>query len=138
MTATSLERIRRSYSQINRQAGGFSPLVYDHLFGACPQTRALFLIDMDVQQQHFASALSLLVGNLDMLDAMEQPLRELGASHARAGVRAEHYAVFQDAVIGALAETLGKSWTDELCADWRGFLEVVAGYMLAGAGDLAV
>jgi hemoglobin-like flavoprotein len=135
VTPLSLERIRRSYQLMIPNVGPITARFYEELFGASPETRRLFTGDMTVQRRHFAAALALFVRNLASLDALEQPLRELGAGHARLGVRPHHYPAVRDAVIRAIAHALGESWTDEFAADWRMLLETVSRHMLAGALD---
>src|SRR3954463_12036758 len=103
MTLTALARIQQSYLAIAPQVDRLTQTFYDRLFAQHPETRALFRNDMGSQRQHLAAALALIIRNLRMLDALEQPLGELGALHARAGVRPEHYPVAQDAMIAALA-----------------------------------
>jgi hemoglobin-like flavoprotein len=109
--------------------------VYDHLFRLHPETRTLFSIDMHLQGKHFAAALALIVRNLEVLDALEQPLRELGAAHAKVGVRLHHYSAVYDAMVQAMADTLGEQWTEQLASDWRWLLDTVARQMLVGAND---
>jgi hemoglobin-like flavoprotein len=87
---------------------------------------------MERQRGHLAAALSLIVRNLSILGALERPLGDLGAAHARVGVRREHYPVVCDAMLATLAEALPDLWTPELAADWAGLLSTVAGYMVAG------
>jgi hemoglobin-like flavoprotein len=135
VTPLSLERIRRSYERMIPNLGMIIARFYEELFGAWPETRRLFTGDMAVQRRHVAAALALIVRNLASLDALELPLRELGAGHARVGVRPHHYPAVRDAMIRAIADALGESWTDEIGADWRRLLETVARHMLAGALD---
>jgi hemoglobin-like flavoprotein len=135
VTVKSLDRIRRSYEILLPQVGRVTSRFYEALFAAWPETRRLFTRDIAVQQKHLAAALALVVRNLSVLDALEEPLRELGAGHARAGVRPEHYPVVCDAMVLAIGQTLGTAWTAELEADWRGLLERVAGHMQAGGSE---
>src|SRR5688572_32623365 len=95
---------------------------YDRLFGLRPDFRPMFKDDMVRQRGHLAAALALIARNLSVLGAMERPLEELGAVHARAGVRAEHYGVAREALLASLAEELWERWTPELAADWDNLL----------------
>jgi hemoglobin-like flavoprotein len=132
MTTASLERICGSFNLLSPQMERMTRTFYARLFAARPETRALFKVNMDVQRQHLAAALALIVRNLPMFDALQEPLAELGASHAKVGVRPEHYPVVRDAMLGAIAEALGAAWTVELAADWRMLIETIASQMLAG------
>jgi hemoglobin-like flavoprotein len=132
MNRASIDRLRASYRQIAPDFTHTAERFYDRLFAAQPATRDLFTIDITTQAAHLAAALALIVRNLPILDSLEGPLMELGASHTRAGVRPEHYPVLRTALLATLAEDLGDHWTPELADDWRRLLERVASHMLAG------
>lgn len=133
MNATSVDRIRRCYAQMTPHLPRILRDVYDHLFAARPDLRPLFTGDMDAQRNHLAAALALIVRNLHMLDTLEPPLRELGAGHARVGVRPEHYRPLADAVVTAIARAVADAWSPELAADWHALLATVSRHMIAGA-----
>jgi nitric oxide dioxygenase len=128
------KRILRSFELIGPQMGEMTRTFYERLFELCPGTRSLFSVDMEMQRQHLAASLALIVRNLQMLDVLEESLRELGANHARVGVLPEHYPVVRDAMLFAFAKTAGEAWTDQFRDDWARLLEIVAGHMLSGAG----
>jgi hemoglobin-like flavoprotein len=132
MTTAALERIRASFDLLIPHLDGMTRTFYGHLFAARPETRQLFKIDMDVQRQHLAAALALIVRNLAMFDALAEPLQELGTQHAKVGVRPEHYPVVRDAMLDALGKALGPAWSPQLAGDWRALIETIAGHMLAG------
>jgi hemoglobin-like flavoprotein len=133
MTTASLHRIRASFGQLSRQMPQVTGEFYDRLFELLPQARSMFKIDMDTQKQHFAAALALIVRNSSMLESLGEPLRELGADHARLGVCPDHYGPLCDAVLFAMARTLETQWTEQLAADWRALLDFVVSQMLAGS-----
>src|SRR5437762_2327271 len=136
MTAASLERIQQSYKQLAPHVGEMTRTFYARLFAACPETRELFRqTDMDAQSRHLSAALALVVRNLRVLDALEQPLRELGAGHACAGVRREHYPIVCEVMIEALAETAADAWNAELATDWKALLNRVCRHMIDGAAS---
>lgn len=133
MTTTSIHRIRASFEKLSRQMPQMTSVIYDRVFELLPGCRSTFKIDMEIQKQHFAAALALIVRNLSMLESLGEPLRELGADHARIGVRPEQYPAMRDAVLFAMAHTLGDQWTEVLAADWRALLDFVVSQMLAGS-----
>lgn len=132
MTTASLERIRHSFDLLAPNLARMTRTFYDTLFEGRPEVRALFKVDMDVQRQHLAAALALIVRNLTMLDALLEPLQELGREHARVGVRPEQYPLVRDAMLVAIAEAVGDAWTPELAADWRRLIEEISTAMLSG------
>jgi hemoglobin-like flavoprotein len=113
--------------------GDVTAAFYRRMFAVLPEARALFPADLTAQRRHFAAALALLVRNLAVFDALEEPLRELGAAHARLGVAPWHLPVGCDALLEALAGASDGAWDDALAADWKALLLTVTRHMLAGA-----
>lgn len=136
MTSASLDRLQRSFAALAPRLETITSRFYERLFELRPDTRSLFQIDMQLQRRHLAAALAMIVRNLRMLDALEQPLRELGARHARIGVLVEHYPAVVDAMLSALSEGLGSGWDADLAADWVGLLNRITAHMTSGARDL--
>jgi nitric oxide dioxygenase len=132
MTPASMERIRASFNQVCPQFDCVAARFYDRFFAADPSARHLFKSDLTAQAAHLTAALALIVRNLPLLDALEQPLNELGAAHALIGVRPDHYPVARGALLLALADVLGACWTSQLAADWERLLTIVAAHMVAG------
>lgn len=135
MRKESLERVRGSVALLLPHVDPLTRRFYDRLFTIAPDTRGLFRIDMDVQRQHFAAALSVIMKNLIMLDVLAEPLRELGRQHAEIGVRPQHYPIVRDAMLFAMGQTLDSDWTDELAADWHELLDNVSSLMMGGGTD---
>ena len=135
MRKESLDRVRGSVALLLPHAADITRLFYDRLFSVAPETRALFKVDMAVQRQHFAAALSVILKNLTLLDVLTEPLRQLGHQHAAAGVRPQHYPVVRDALLHAMRHTLTHDWTDELAEDWHDLLDTVSAIMMSGGTD---
>src|SRR5579871_4339044 len=131
MTTASLERIRNSFDTLAPKIATMTATFYDTLFAGRPEVRALFKVDMDIQRQHLAAALALIVRNMTMLDALQEPLRQLGRDHARVGARPEHYPLVRDAMLHAIQQALEPAWTPDLAADWRQLIEEVSTIMLS-------
>ena len=133
MTESSLQRVTTNYQALAGHMGKLTRTFYDRLFQALPQVRPLFRLDIDLQSQHLAAALALIVHNLRDLDLLEEPLMDLGAGHAHVGVRPEHYPVLCRTMVEALRDGSGGAWSVELEADWTELLARVSRIMLAGA-----
>jgi hemoglobin-like flavoprotein len=134
MTPAAIAGVQHSYRQI-AQEHTLAPLFYERLFERNPASRALFPADMMQQYAHFHVALAILVSNLDHLDALAEPLRELGARHVGYGVRKEHYAEFRDTLLDVLAGCAAELWSPRLHEDWREALTRVIAIMLEGAPE---
>jgi hemoglobin-like flavoprotein len=142
MTQAQLQRIEASYEMLAGRMHSLTASFYERLFKVLPECRPLFRIDIDLQSQHLAAALALIVRNLRMLDVLEQPLMELGVHHTHVGVRPEHYPIVCQTMVQALADGAGEAWSPQLQADWTDVLELVSQLMLQGslrhfAGDVA-
>lgn len=129
--------VRETYAALAPRAGSLVDRFYALLFAARPETRGLFQVDLAKQAHHLSAALALIVRNIDRLDMLEQPLRELGARHVAYGVLNEHYAVFRDAMMGALKDTAGGAWAASAESAWGAALDAVAQAMLRGAAQVA-
>lgn len=132
MTEASLQRIAANYELLASRMYTLTQLFYQRLFEALPQVRPLFRIDIDLQSQHLAAALALIVRNLRLLDVLEQPLMELGADHTRAGVRPQHYPIVCQIMVQTLRDASGQSWSDQLQCDWDDALLRISQIMIAG------
>jgi hemoglobin-like flavoprotein len=138
MTEASRQRIANHYQTIAPRLHLLAQAFYDRLFTVLPEARPLFKIDIPLQSQHLAAALALIIHNLRFLDALEEPLKELGIHHARVGVRPEHYPILCRTMIQSLAEGSGDAWCAELHADWTELLAWVSRIMMDGALSDAV
>ena len=133
MNQASLQRLAANYQILAPNMAALAERFYDRLFKALPEARPLFKIDIALQSQHLAAALALIVRNLTLLDALEQPLMELGVHHARVGVRPEHYPFVCRAMVQTLGEGSGEQWSRELEADWTAIFERISRIMMDGA-----
>jgi nitric oxide dioxygenase len=133
MDSATVARLRSSYILIAPRAQELVDTFYDMLFAAAPAVRPLFPTDMNKQKAHLLAAVGLVVKHADALDALAEPLAQMGERHRTYGARVEHYPVVRDTMIAALAKTAGAAWTPQLAADWTSALNAVAGAMLKGA-----
>ncbi len=65
-------------------------------------------------------------------------LQGLGAIHLAYGVVPSHYDAVGDSLLAALAQTAGKSWSEEEAEAWRGAFALIADAMLAGATKMSL
>jgi len=132
MTSESIDRLRRSFSEVSAQPRALAARFYHELFSAAPNLRPLFPADMTSLQGHFEAALALVIKNLEDMAVLQDSLRDLGAQHVQWGARPEDYFVVRDAIVRAIRAT-SMSWSDELDADWRQAITAIAVPMLQGA-----
>jgi hemoglobin-like flavoprotein len=118
MTPDAIEQVRQSFTQLTATARQLSAGFYDRLFTAAPGLRRLFPPDLTVLQGHFEAALALVVRNLNDVDSLKEPLRDLGAQHVHWGARPEDYVTARDALVGAIG-SLSPTWDATLEGHWR-------------------
>ena len=125
--------MRSSLEAVSPRAGEVIDTFYATLFSTAPALRAMFPTDMSKQKGHLLAAVGLVVKHADNLDALTEPLMQMGERHVKYGAVPEHYPVVRDTMITALATIAGPVWTPQLAADWTEALNAVAGAMLKGA-----
>ena len=133
MNESAVQRIAANYALIADRMPQLTSSFYTRLFEIAPQVRPLFRIDIDVQSQHLAATLALIVRNLRLMDVLEESLMELGAGHAKVGVRPEHYPIVARTMVQTLRDGSGDAWSDQLEADWTAVFERVCRIMMQGA-----
>jgi hemoglobin-like flavoprotein len=72
------------------------------------------------------------VRNLREMDALAQPLRDLGAQHVGWGARPDDYIVAREALVTAIRSG-SASWDQTIEADWRSAITAILVPMLQGA-----
>jgi hemoglobin-like flavoprotein len=132
MTSESIARVKASYDQVSQDARALSSRFYEEMFAAAPALRPLFPADLTSLQGHFEAALALVIRNLHDMDALQQPLRDLGAQHVGWGARPGDYVVARDALVAAI-RSRAATWSGTLEADWRYAITAIVVPMLQGA-----
>jgi len=109
---------------------------FRNLFTTHPEFRERFArADMPLQYAAFLDALQFIASNYDQRAVLERTLRDLGARHARYGLRQEHLAIFGACLLDTMAHFAGQSWTLSVDLAWRTAFERIAEVMLAGAAE---
>lgn len=137
MTPEQIALVQQSYVQVQDQLPALGHAFYAHLFAAEPELRELFTTDLAVQQAKFTDELSEIVWSVTHLDELVARATELGARHLDYGTRARHYAPVGTALMAALADVLGASFTEETGHAWQLAYNLVAETMQRGAMDAA-
>ena len=132
MTPEAIEQITSSYARLTATERQLSGGFYERLFAAAPNLRRLFPADLTVLQGHFEAALALVIRNLGEMDALRDPLRDLGAQHVHWGARPEDYVTAREALVAAIG-SLSPSWDAELEGHWRAAITAIIVPMIEGA-----
>ena len=132
MTSDAIEHVRNSYARLSGSDRQLSARFYERMFAAAPNLRRLFPDDLTILQGHFEAALALVIRNLNDMDALKEPLRDLGAQHVHWGARPEDYVTARDALVGAIG-SLSPSWDGTLQGHWRDAITAIIVPMIEGA-----
>lgn len=132
MTPEAIEQIRSSYASLTATERQLSARFYEKLFATAPNLRRLFPADLTVLQGHFEAALALVIRNLGEMDALREPLRDLGAQHVHWGARPEDYLTARESLVAAIG-SLSPSWNATLEGHWRVAVTAIIVPMIEGA-----
>lgn len=146
-----IDRIRASFKELSAHAEDLTRIFFTRLFTAGPGVRALFPRDVvseslasasgsnahggSDRSQDFIASLGIIIKNLHRLESVEHLLLDMGARAQRAGAQPQHFGMVRDALLSAMRDVLGPSWSPQLQNDWTRMLDVVAAVMVRGAGQ---
>ncbi len=119
MTSEQIALVQRTFSLLNSRFGLFVDLFYFRLFALAPDTRELFSSDMRLQKHALASMLQTMVADLHWDEELVPLVTQLGARHARYGVRDGDYETVGIALTWALEQTLDDDFPPEAHDAWR-------------------
>jgi NAD(P)H-flavin reductase/hemoglobin-like flavoprotein len=125
--------IRESFAQVQQRAEEFVRFFYAMFFALAPATRELFAVNMQVQRGRFLRALAHVVQHIDRPAELIPFLQQLGRDHRKFGVRAEHFDAMGAALVGALRQYAGPSWSPQAEKAWRDAFGLIAKAMREGA-----
>lgn len=127
------EELRRSWSQVAEAGVYAAQWFYQTLWTIAPDTRQMFPLSMQMQNEKLLAALGHIVSHVDDPAVMGEFTRNLGADHRRFRVQSVHYDFVGKALLATLEHFLGDAWTPRLAGDWVGAYTAVKELMLAGA-----
>ena len=114
--------VMESLERVADKAGDPAPLVYERLFAAQPEMRALFSLD-----RNDAIKGNMLAQLIDcMIDLSEEGhyarglIRAEMVNHGNLGVPPEVFITFVDTVIATFRDVLGEDWSKEFDEAWSG------------------
>lgn len=96
----------------------------------------MFSDNMIGQKQKFRVMIGTVVKSLNRLDEVVAMVRALGKRHVGYGTQQGHYDVVAQALVGALAEMHGKTWSTDLQDAWVAAYTIVATTMKDAAAEV--
>lgn len=117
-TSTDALLIRTTMAEVTPIADQVTSYFYATLFVRRPDLRSLFPVAMDRQRDRLFKALITAAGQIDDTEALVAHMQSLGRGHRKYGVRAEHYPVVGECLIGALSKYTPGSWNTRTETAW--------------------
>ncbi len=127
-----LRLIRQSFDLVRENLEPSSTFFYEELFRRAPKLRSLFRDDLAGQGMKFMTTLAVIVDNLHQPEELAGRYTDLGALHARLGVRAAMFVPMGEALLATIREVLGEGYTPEIEAAWRTAYQDMAAALIAG------
>jgi hemoglobin-like flavoprotein len=138
VTPEQCRTVRASFAQVDPIADEVAASFYRRLFELDPALRPLFDSDLTLQGTKFMEKLAVAVKGLDDLDSITPFVQTLGRRHHAYGVAVKDYETAGDALLWALRDGLGPSFTADVRAAWLAAYTTLAAVMIgaetAGAG----
>jgi hemoglobin-like flavoprotein len=116
--------IERSLEIAAAQGGDLTPMVYDRLFAAYPEMRALFVRDTNgsVRGEMLARVFEMILDFIDRRAYAAQMIQCEVVTHEGYGVPPEVFGVFFGVVRDTLRELAGAAWTADMDGAWSTML----------------
>jgi NAD(P)H-flavin reductase len=134
--ALDVEALRRSWAEVARHGDDVPLRFYSTLFVLNPEVRSMFPVYMAGQRDRLVGALGQVVSNAHDAETLAPVLRELGRTHRKFGVVAEHYPLVGEALLQTLEYFLPE-WDTHLSQQWQAAFGVVSQLMIEGADEAA-
>jgi nitric oxide dioxygenase len=122
ISAASRPYIDASVPVLRQHGLSITKLFYANMFKAHPELTSLFNMGNQAsgaQQQSLASAVFAYAANIGNPGALGPVVKRIVHKHVSVGIRAEHYPIVGQHLLGAIAETLGDAATAPLLDAWK-------------------
>jgi hemoglobin-like flavoprotein len=135
MSPSATQLIRHTFGLLENRAGIVSLLFYQRLFQIAPETRPMFINDIEAQGVKLMQMLRTVTTSLDALESVAPMLAEMGQRHTTYGVVDEHYDLVGKALLETFADVLGKDFTAGARNAWADAYDWIAQIMKQGAAE---
>lgn len=121
LSAASKPYIEASVPVLREYGLAITTVFYKNLFTAHPELKNLFNAGNQAngyQQQSLASAVFAYAANIDDVPALAPLIEQIVHKHVSVGIRAEHYPIVGEHLIGAINEVLAEQAVPEFLDAW--------------------
>jgi hemoglobin-like flavoprotein len=131
LSPDALRRIRARYDRLDPAA--FSRTFFAALFEAMPEVEPLMPPDLAAHGEYVEAAVAVVIRNLGDLHALERPLEELGAEHARRGIGPDHLTAAHGILVTTMRRLSAGRWSAGEEDDWSAAFTALLAPMIRGA-----
>lgn len=121
--------IQGSWNRLVGQEERMIDRFYRLLFDLHPEFEPMFTQGVEVQRLKFISMLNLIVNGLDHMDALEEPLLELGRKHQHLNISLRDYELVNKIFIQAINDVSDKPLSDQERNAWMKGLTLISSIM---------
>jgi hemoglobin-like flavoprotein len=122
--------VRASWPAVAAKADELTTRFYTYLFAIDDSAARLFTgVDLNAQRAKLAQSLAVVVKALDDPDQLLPAIGALGKRHRNYGVQHHHFDSVGEALLKALADTLGADFTPGTRSAWAEAYAVIASVM---------
>lgn len=139
LSAQSRPYIDASVPVLRAHGEAITRRFYANLFLAHPALKNMFNMANQasgVQQQSLAAAVFAYAANIDNADALAPVIARIVHKHVSLGVRAEHYPIVGEFLLGAIQEVLGEAATPALIDAWAEAYGLLADHLIETEREL--
>ncbi len=114
------EAMEQSLEKVAEACGDLTPAVYERFFAVHPEARALFRLADRTRARMLGEVLEILMELAQAHAYMPATIEELAKDHASYGhIPLELYRDLLGALVGVMADGLGKDWSSVYAAAWE-------------------
>lgn len=125
--------LKECLTRLEADPAGAMSYFYGRLFAAEPRLRSLFPPAMGHQHDRFFHAITRIVWSQDNPEELARHLRRLGRGHRKYGVRREHHAAVEAALLATLRAFAADVWTGAAEHAWTAAYRTAAAIMIDAA-----
>lgn len=133
ITQAEAALFRVGFAALSRDRAAAAQSFYAHLFRIAPETRDLFVTDLDRQGAKLMDTLAVVADQVENWGLLRTALEDLALRHTAYGVKPAHYALTGAALQAMLRDRLGAAFTIEMAAAWQHIYDEIETAMIAAA-----
>ena len=133
MTPEQKQLVQESWGKVLPIKEAAADIFYTRLFDQYPEVKPYFKGDMKEQGKKLMMMINTAVAGLDNLEAIIEPVKDLGKRHVDYGVKAEDYEKVGASLLWTLEQGLKDDFTPEVKEAWTVTYGALAELMIEGS-----